>query len=619
MTLRRLVILLLSLFSSPLVWAENTVVEFNPLEKIHGSVAEAVTTANEEAEQAKLEPKYPIEIKADNAEIQTMLENYLPLIAYQRKEVLDKEQVGYLAEDAPTDAKKMIQTEGYFNSEVNVSPQGEGYLVDVKVGKRTKIENVNVFIAGDVMQDSELGTYYKNAFSNWKLPVGSNFRQDDWASSKTGVLSAVSRKKYPLAALTQSQALINPQTQQAELTVGVDSKQPIYFGDFEIEGNQRYPKDVILGMATFQTGDAYDLDKLLDYQQALESDSHYSGASVQVDFDKLQDNRVPIKIAVSEVKRQKFEAGVRFDSEYGLGGNISYDHYNVFNRGYVGSVVWDMDKYQTTLGVGISQPRNNTGHYWTSNVTYNRSTTQKLEKRALSSGLWYVRDRGNIESRLGLEFLAEDNKIPSEGVNLGRSFATMLTASWKRHNLETALRPHNGYYLEGKVGTTLGSLLSSTFMARAKGSAGYYFTPENKAIGTFVARGEIGYVRTKDDFLSGDVPSSLMFRTGGASSIRGYELESIGRKTNLSNAVLPDRAMFAASAEYQYPIKQDFALAVFHDVGNVAHTFKEMQNLYHGTGIGVRWFSPAAPFSFDIAYGHRDKKVRWHISLGTRF
>lgn len=123
MTLRRLVILLLSLFSSPLVWAENTVVEFNPLEKIHGSVAEAVTTANEEAEQAKLEPKYPIEIKADNAEIQTMLENYLPLIAYQRKEVLDKEQVGYLAEDAPTDAKKMIQTEGYFNSEVNVSPQ----------------------------------------------------------------------------------------------------------------------------------------------------------------------------------------------------------------------------------------------------------------------------------------------------------------------------------------------------------------------------------------------------------------------------------------------------------------------------------------------------------------
>ena len=37
------------------------------------------------------------------------------------------------------------------------------------------------------------------------------------------------------------------------------------------------------------------------------------------------------------------------------------------------------------------------------------------------------------------------------------------------------------------------------------------------------------------------------------------------------------------------------------------------------TGLGVRWFSPVAPFSFDIAYGHNDKKIRWHISLGTHF
>ena len=133
-----------------------------------------------------------------------------------------------------------------------------------------------------------------------------------------------------------------------------------------------------------------------------------------------------------------------------------------------------------------------------------------------------------------------------------------------------------------------------------------------------MARGEIGYVHTNQKFEDGNVPSSLMFRSGGASSIRGYELNSIGRKIPPSSAVLPERAMFVASAEYQYPIKGSFALAAFHDVGSVAHKFQDM-TLYHGTGIGVRWFSPAAPFSFDIAYGHRDKKLRWHISLGTRF
>ena len=569
-------------------------------------------------EERELTPKYPIIIEADNPEIQKMLEQYLPLIAYQRKEELDKEQLGYLAEDAPNDARNMIKTEGYFNSEISVTPEGEGYRVKVITGKRTMIDNVNVAILGDILQDDTLGSYYKNAFSNWQLPVGAPFRQEDWSGSKTSVLTAVTRKKYPLAQFTGTQAAVNPQTQKADLTVTVDSKKPIYFGDFQIKGNQRYPQSVIANMAQFKTGDVYDLDKLLDYQQALENDSHYTGASVQADFDNLQGDRVPVKVAVSEAKRQKFETGISFDSEYGLGGMLGYEHYNIFNRGYVGSLAWEMDKYQTKLGIGISQPRNGTGHFNTANITYNRSTTQNLEKRGITSGIWRVRDRDNIESRIGIEFIAEDSKIPNGNINFGRSYATMLTASWKRQRLETLLRPANGYYLSGKVGTTLGSLLSSAPMVRVHGSAGYYYTPENKKLGTWVARGEIGYVHTNQKFEDGNVPSSLMFRSGGASSIRGYELNSIGRKVPPSSAVLPERAMFVASAEYQYPIKSSFALAVFHDMGSVAHKLKDM-TLYHGTGIGVRWFSPAAPFSFDIAYGHRDKKLRWHISLGTRF
>lgn len=571
-----------------------------------------------EAEVSNLTPKYPVTIEADNEELKQMLEEFLPLIAYQRKEELDQEQVGYLAEDAPKDAQNMLKTEGYFNAQVTVSPQGAGWLVKVVSGKRTHIENVNVAILGDIVQDADLGTYYKNALQKWQLPVRAPFRQKHWSASKVAVLSAVSRKKYPLATLEISQAEINPQTQTADLTVQINSKKPVYFGDFQITGNERYPESVIRGLAQFNAGDVYDLDKLLNYQQALESDSHYSGASVQADFEQLQDDRVPVKVAVTEVKRQKVEAGLSFDSEYGLGGNIGYEHYNLFNRGYVGSVALSADKYQTTLGLGISQPRNSKGHYWTTNMTYSRNTTQKLETRSLSSGIWHVRDRDGIEARYGLEFIGQDSKIPDSGINFGRSFVTMLTASWKRQNIETTMRPANGYYFDGKIGTTLGKLLSSTMAVRIKGSAGYYFTPENKQLGTFVARGELGYVYTKDKLEGGDVPTTLMFRTGGASSIRGYELDSIGLRTDYTDAVLPGRAMFVASGEYQYPIKNDFALAVFHDVGSVAHNFKDM-TLRHGTGLGVRWFSPVAPFSFDIAHGHHDRKIRWHISLGTRF
>lgn len=580
--------------------------------KAEGSIL--TKNKNTNTESVKLKPKFPINIDTQDSEIKDMIEEHLPLITQQQEEVLDKEQVGFLAEEAPDNVKTMLRSKGYFNSKVSLTEKNGGYTVHIIPGPRTKISNVSVAILGDILSDGNLAEYYRNAMSNWQQPVGSDFNQDDWESSKTSVLSAVTRKGYPLAKLGNTQATVNPDTATADLNVIVDSNRPILFGNFEITGTQRYPEQIVSGLARFQPGMPYDLDLLLDLQQALEQNGHYSGASVQADFDHLQDDRVPVKVSVTEVKRHKLETGVRLDSEYGLGGRIAYDHYNLFNKGYIGSVVWDMDKYETTLAAGISQPRNYRGKYWTTNVSYNRSTTQNLEKRSLSSGIWHVRDRNGIDARLGVEFLVEDRKIPDTDYDLGKSHATMLTASWKRQLLNSELHPENGYYLDGKIGTTLGKFLSSTVLTRASARAGYFFTPENKKIGTFIIRGQAGYTVARKD---AEVPSGLMFRSGGASSVRGYELDSIGL-AGPNGSVLPERAVFVGSLEYQLPFTRTLSGAVFHDMGDVSTNFKHM-TLKHGSGLGVRWFSPLAPFSFDIAYGHSDRKIRWHISLGTRF
>ncbi|HGP4594734.1 TPA: autotransporter assembly complex family protein [Neisseria meningitidis] len=567
-----------------------------------------------DTESVKLKPKFPVLIDTQDSEIKDMVEEHLPLITQQQEEVLDKEQTGFLAEEAPDNVKTMLRSKGYFSSKVSLTEKDGAYTVHITPGPRTKIANVGVAILGDILSDGNLAEYYRNAMENWQQPVGSDFDQDSWENSKTSVLGAVTRKVYPLAKLGNTRAAVNPDTATADLNVVVDSGRPIAFGDFEITGTQRYPEQIVSGLARFQPGMPYDLDLLLDFQQALEQNGHYSGASVQADFDRLQGDRVPVKVSVTEVKRHKLETGIRLDSKYGLGGKIAYDYYNLFNKGYIGSVVWDMDKYETTLAAGISQPRNYRGKYWTSNVSYNRSTTQNLEKRAFSSGIWYVRDRAGIDARLGAEFLAEGRKIPGSDVDLGNSHATMLTVSWKRQLLNNVLHPENGYYLDGKIGTTLGTFLSSTALIRASARAGYFFTPENKKLGTFIIRGQAGYTVARDN---ADVPSGLMFRSGGASSVRGYELDSIGL-AGPNGSVLPERALLVGSLEYQLPFTRTLSGAVFHDMGDAAANFKRMK-LKHGSGLGVRWFSPLAPFSFDIAYGHSDKKIRWHISLGTRF
>ena len=139
---------------------------------------------------------------------------------------------------------------------------------------------------------------------------------------------------------------------------------------------------------------------MLDYQQALEQDSHYSNAVVQADFDNMENDHVPVLVKISEMKKQKLTFGLRYDSKNGPGFRGGYDYYDLFHKGFVGSTLLDTDRYETTFGLGISQPRNSRGHFWTSNLNYTHSTVQHLKSHALTSGIWYVRDRNGIDSRL---------------------------------------------------------------------------------------------------------------------------------------------------------------------------------------------------------------------------
>ena len=158
----------------------------------------------------KLKPKFPVKIDTQDSEVKEMLEEYLPLITQQQEEELDSEQVGFLAEEAPDNVKTMLRTKGYFNSKVSIRAEKGGYVVSVTPGPRTKVDNVSVAILGDILSDENLADYYKHAMENWGQPVGGYFDNAEWSNSKTSVLSAVTRKKYPLAKISTSQATVNP-------------------------------------------------------------------------------------------------------------------------------------------------------------------------------------------------------------------------------------------------------------------------------------------------------------------------------------------------------------------------------------------------------------------------
>jgi len=132
-------------------------------------------------------------------------------------------------------------------------------------------------------------------------------------------------------------------------------------------------------------------------------------------------------------------------------------------------------------------------------------------------------------------------------------------------------------------------------------------------------RVEAGAVSAKD---SAQIPSTLMFLTGGDTTVRGYSYKQIGT-IRPDGQTVAGRYLGVASVEWQRPfVYQDKLTAwesvLFVDAGAVADKPGELKPKV-GVGVGARWQSPVGPVQADLAYGVDTKKFRLHFRLGFTF
>jgi translocation and assembly module TamA len=126
-------------------------------------------------------------------------------------------------------------------------------------------------------------------------------------------------------------------------------------------------------------------------------------------------------------------------------------------------------------------------------------------------------------------------------------------------------------------------------------------------------RAEAGAVIAGD---RADIPSELLFRPGGDTTVRGYAFESLGLKRG--DAILPVRYYTVASIEVTRWINDSLGIATFVDVGNAFDEIADF-HLAQGYGIGARVRTPIGPFRLDVAYGEQSRQVRLHFSVGIAF
>jgi outer membrane protein insertion porin family len=130
-----------------------------------------------------------------------------------------------------------------------------------------------------------------------------------------------------------------------------------------------------------------------------------------------------------------------------------------------------------------------------------------------------------------------------------------------------------------------------------------------------------------NSFGGSDIPFWERFYMGGERDIRGYDIYSIGPRTEEGSLFGGEKSILF-NAEYVFQVGGPLYLILFYDRGNTyLHSQPiSFRDMYSSTGLEARIFVPAlrVPFRLIFAYNNRriyegDDNFNFRFAIGTTF
>jgi len=581
---------------------------------------------------------YRLEVVAPSA-LRPLLTTYLDLARFQRAPVSDQitlAEIDRLAAAARAQARRLVETEGYFNAEVEVSRQAAGAdgLPVVRLvlvpGERSVVSEVELAAIGPLKEaadagDSEATEAIARLRGSWRLPAGAPFRQADWSNAKTAGMAQLRSNGYPTANWRQTSARIDAAANRASLYGLFDSGPLFRFGEMRIEGLQRYQASAVRNLATFRPGSRYSEKAMLDTQERLQRSNLFEGAVVDIDADPASAAAATVLVRVRELPLQQATAGLGYSDATGQRISLEHTHRRIFGRSFFGSDWLARNKFE--LGRDqqlweadlITHPLSR-GYRHLGSARLLRQDTEGTVVRSSRLRLGRALETERIE-RLVFAELLEAATRSAAGATSSRALSGNYDWIWR--NLDSVLLPTEGLTasIEAALGYAWSNTAANGAFSRLRGRLTAY-----RPIGSSwyaSARLEAGQVFARDAVA---VPETLLFRAGGDDSVRGYAYRSLGpsalpRTASSAGLVRSGRVLLTASGELATPISARFPAfwwAVFVDAGQAADRWEDL-DLQLGYGVGLRWRSPVGPLRLDLAYAEALRKTRLHLSVGIAF
>ena len=473
----------------------------------------------------------------------------------------------------------------------------------VGLGPPVRIDDVVLSISGDALKSKSV----MERLNSGKPEKGSILNHGTYETYKRTLLTRLGNSGFLDAQLVTSAVVVNESLDSATVTIEADSGPRYRFGDLSYTHGV-LDDDILAAYSTFETGEYYSARKIADLHEKLQGSGYFDSVSIQSEPDHAA-RSVPVAITLRPAKRHLFSTGIGYSTDTGVHGKAGYSNRRLNTAGHRFDTELFVSEINSEITANYRLPRAGERLSWVEAYGgYQERNTNTSESDKTTVGLRLIRNRTDRWLETPYLDLTYENYFVADQ----HDESTLLIPGiiWEATEGRELRRVDSGWRASLDLRGSYKGLISDATFGQAKASAKVIHSLGSSSRLLMRAEGGTTFGADIDD-----LPATVRFFTGGDTSVRGYDFETIGPVDD-NGDVTGGGNLVTFSLEADWLFHGDWAIAGFVDTGSAFnHTDIDLKT---GVGIGFRWFSAFGPIRVDFAHPLDDDETsfRLHITLG---
>ena len=585
-----------------------------------GGLGPAPLADQNASDQGQLAVPYEVAFQGvDDPDLSKLLEQ-----VSQAKQLVDRPPPSLirLRQRAEADRPRLqeaLRSRGYYDAEISVAIDTHAkparVLFGVTPGPLYHFHDVKI----DVTPPTP--TLKVPSLKKLKIAPGEPAVAQTILDAESALLARTRAQGHALAKLGQRQAVVDHNRRAMDLTLVVQPGPVVRFGEIRIDGLETVNEGAVRRRLPWQAGEVITPERIEDGRTALFDSELFSTVMIDLGTTAGADDQLPVTVHLRESKHRSVGVGASYRTDEGLGGNVSWEHRNLFGNGERLQFELDGSFIGTHLTGNFRKPdlwRRDQALIAGTELAYDNTDAYDSRSASARIGLERRLAKGMTISA-GPAFRAADVKDVNGDDDFFGLVSLPVIWQWDRSN--NKLNPTKGGRFLVQNEPFVDVIGNDLVFNKAQASYTHYLKVIEQPGVVLAGRGALG---TLVGASREDVPADLRFYAGGGGSVRGFKYQSAG-KLDDHNDPLGGRSLVELSGEVRMRLTETIGAVAFVDAGTAfgpsVPDFSE--SLRIGAGPGLRYFSPIGPVRLDVGIPVNrrpsDDTFQLYVSLGQAF